>query len=79
MTTQINLRITDSFLKQARTYAKNNGFLNVQEFFREAVREKLFEQPQVREDYVKRLKSTEANSFLSDKESKEFEMELSNQ
>ena len=76
MTTQINLRLTEEFFEQAKDYAKAYGFLNVQEFFREAVREKIFNDIQIRTEYLERLKSKEATTFLSESESKEFESEL---
>lgn len=72
MATQINLRVNEDFLEQAREYAKMNGFLNVQEFFREAAREKLFDNLEVRPEYLKRLKSKEANTFSSVEDSKKF-------
>jgi uncharacterized LabA/DUF88 family protein len=75
MTTQINLRITEEFLAKAKEYAEANGFLNVQEFFREAAREKLFEKEEIKESYLKRLQSKEANKFLSNKETEIFEKE----
>ena len=76
MTTQINLRVTEDLLEEAQQYAKSNGFLNVQEFFREAAREKLFYDSKIRRDYLERLKSKKANTFLSEKEAEEFEKEL---
>ena len=78
MSTQINVRISEDFLEQAKEYAKNNGFLNVQEFMREAAREKIFDSVKVREEYLERLHSKEASSFLSDEESIQFEKELHN-
>ena len=76
MTTQINLRIPEDFFEQAKDYAKSHGFLNVQEFFREAAREKIFYESKVRTEYLKRLNSKEATNFLSESESEEFENEL---
>lgn len=76
MTTQINLRITEDFFKRAKRYAKVHGFLSIQELFREATREKIYDEVQVRPEYLERLKSREANTFLSERESKEFEKEL---
>ena len=43
MTTQISLRVSEDFFQQAKHYAKIHGFLNVQEFIRDAAREKIFE------------------------------------
>lgn len=53
MSTQINIRISEDFLKQAKHYSKVNGFLNIQEFFREAAREKIYDNTQVRTDFLK--------------------------
>jgi len=76
MTTQINIRLSEDFLDDAKRYAKQYGFLNVQEFMREAAREKIYEQYEVRPEYLKKLQSKEATTFLSDKEAEEFEREL---
>ena len=76
MSTQINLRLSEDFFERAKDYAKANGFLNLQEFFREAAREKIFDNTEVRTSYLKRLNSKEATNFLSDKETDEFEKEL---
>lgn len=76
MTTQINIRIPEDFFEQAKNYAKDHGFLNVQEFFREAAREKVYEDVQVRTEYLERLNSKEATTFLSESEAEEFEKEL---
>jgi hypothetical protein len=72
MTTQINIRLSQDFLDQAREYARLKGYLNVQEFFRESAREKLFENNEIRSDYIKKLKSKEANTFSSLDDSKKF-------
>jgi len=74
MTTQMNLRLSEDFFKRAKHYAKIHGFLNVQELFREAAREKIFDD--IRTDYLERLNSKEASTFLSDKDTKEFEKEV---
>ena len=76
MTTQINLRVSEDFLDEARGYAKSHGYLNVQEFIREAAREKLYEQNEVRVEYLKKLQSKDATTFLSENETEEFEKEL---
>jgi Arc/MetJ-type ribon-helix-helix transcriptional regulator len=44
MNTQINLRLPDKMLESAKEYAEKHGFGNVQEFIKETVREKLFEE-----------------------------------
>lgn len=76
MTIQINLRMTEDFLKQAKEYAKNHGFLNIQEFFREAAREKIYDEMEIRPEYIEVLKSKKANTFLSVEESKKYMEEL---
>lgn len=76
MTTQINLRVSEEFLEQAKHYAKSHGFLNIQEFFREVAREKIYDEAQVRTEYLEKLNSKEASTFLSDSETEDFEKEL---
>ena len=44
---QINLRLPDKLLVSARQYAEKHGFGTVQEFVKETVREKLFEDEEV--------------------------------
>ena len=73
MTTQINLRVTEEFLSDAQRYADENGYLSVQEFLRDAAREKLY---RVREEYRSRLDSEDARRTLSDDEARAFEKEL---
>jgi metal-responsive CopG/Arc/MetJ family transcriptional regulator len=75
-TTQINIRVSEDFLEEARNYAKFHGYLNVQEFIRDAARKKIYEQYQVREEYLQKLKSKDATTFLSDKEADEFDKKL---
>ncbi|MBR9683429.1 hypothetical protein GOV03_02720 [Candidatus Woesearchaeota archaeon] len=42
MNQQINLRMPSKMLNSAVTYAKRNGFTNVQDMIKETLREKLF-------------------------------------
>lgn len=76
MTAQINIRVSEDFLDDARNYAKNHGYLNIQEFIRDAAREKIYEQYEVRNEYLEKLNSKDANTFLSDEEADEFDREL---
>jgi len=76
MTTQINLKFPDEFLNLAQDYAKAKGYLNVQELAREALRDKIFGELEVKPSYKKILASKEANTYLSDEETKKFEKEL---
>ncbi len=72
MTTQINLRIADSFLDNVKEHAKAQGYLNIQEFIREAIREKLYDELEVKSEYLERLKSKDANTFSSVENSKKI-------
>lgn len=76
MTTQINIRISEDFLEEARNYAKHHGYLNVQEFIRDAAREKIYGQYEVRNEYLERLNSKDATTFLSDEQADELDKEL---
>ncbi len=71
-TSQVNLRISNSLLDTMRNYAETNGYLTIQELIREAIREKIADNLQVRPEFEKETLSKEANTFLSKKESKEF-------
>ena len=75
MTTQINIRVSEDFLEEAKKYAKNKGYLNIQEFMRDAAREKIYKE-EIKMEYIQKLKSREANTFLSEKRAKQFEQEL---
>jgi hypothetical protein len=77
MSTQINLRMSEEFLERAKEYAAAHGFLTVQEFFREAAREKVYEE--VRPAYKNVLASEEANTFISDEEARASEKEWERQ
>jgi hypothetical protein len=44
MNTQINLRLPDRMIVSAKGYAEEHGFGTVQEFIKELVREKLFDE-----------------------------------
>ncbi|MFT4244239.1 MAG: ribbon-helix-helix domain-containing protein [Candidatus Woesearchaeota archaeon] len=76
MTTQINLRFDDEFLEKVRNHAKSKGFLNIQEFIREAVREKIYEEDNLNVAYLQRLHSKEAQTFVSEDEAQSYEKEL---
>lgn len=47
MNRQINLRLPEQMLATAQSYAKKQGFGTIQEFIKEALREKLFEKPMI--------------------------------
>lgn len=76
MTTQINLKFQDKFFKMAQKYADSKGYMSIQELIRATLREKIFGELELREEYKKFLNSKEANTFLSVEESKKFHEEL---
>jgi len=53
---QINLRLSNNLLASAHTYAKEHGFWNIQEFIKETVREKLFDEPEITQQEVNLVK-----------------------
>lgn len=73
MNTQINLRMPDKLLVEAKQYAETNGFGTVQEFIKEVVREKIFEAPKINKkelELVKKLVvlSEKKNLYGTEKE-----------
>lgn len=73
MNSQINLRLTPKILSAATSYAQQHGFGNVQEFIRETMREKLFDEEEISEkelSLVKQLSkvSKEKNLVVGEKE-----------
>jgi len=76
MVVQINIRFSEDFLKNAKKYAKEHGYLNIQELIREITREKVYEEENIRNEYMKKLKSKEATTFLSEEESAKFHKEM---
>ena len=62
MNTQINLRMPPKMLVSAKSYAEEHGFSTVQEFIKETLREKLFEEDITKKEMVlvkKLVKATE--------------------
>lgn len=47
MNTQISLKLPNKLFKTAKEYAEAHGYNNLQEFIRETVREKIFENEEV--------------------------------
>jgi metal-responsive CopG/Arc/MetJ family transcriptional regulator len=72
MTTQINLKITEELMKDVEEYSKENGYLNIQELVRTALREKIYDNYEIRQEYRKILESDEAKNFKNVKESKKI-------
>ncbi|MBI3026510.1 hypothetical protein HYY70_00200 [Candidatus Woesearchaeota archaeon] len=62
MNTQINVRLPEKVLVSAQAYAEEHGFNSIQEFIKEAIREKLFEKPEIsKEELVLVKKLVEAS------------------
>lgn len=73
MNTQINLRLPENMLKTAKTYADKNGYGTIQEFIKETIREKLFEEEKLsKQEIILVKKIVEASSkpgfFRAEKE-----------
>jgi len=47
MNTQINVRLPEKMLVSAQTYIEKYGFNTIQDFIKELMREKLFEEPKI--------------------------------
>jgi Arc/MetJ-type ribon-helix-helix transcriptional regulator len=73
MATQINVRLPDSLLSSARSYAEERGYGNLQDFIKETIREKLFEEPTISKEELQLVKklakvSEKNNLFGTEKE-----------
>ena len=76
MVAQINLKFQDDFYNLTKKYASVKGYMSVQELVREALRDKIFSDLDVSDNYKKILESDDANNFLSESESEKFHEEL---
>jgi metal-responsive CopG/Arc/MetJ family transcriptional regulator len=47
MNEQINLRLPQNLLASAKNHAQKNGYGTIQEFIKETIREKLFDEPKL--------------------------------
>ena len=47
MNKQINLRLPSKLVVSASSYAEKHGYSNLQDFIKESIREKLFEEPAI--------------------------------
>ena len=45
--TQINVRLPEKVLVSTKSYVEEHGFSSIQEFIKEAIREKIFEKPEL--------------------------------
>jgi len=69
-TNQINLKLGGSMLEDARKYANKFGYTNIQELIRESLRDKIYEDLKVKNEYIKELLKLKENDFLSVDDSK---------
>jgi len=77
VTTQLNLKFQDTFLDKVKGYAQKHGYMSIQELIREAVRDKIDADFEVRDRYVEFLKTNkDANTFSSIAKSKQFMDEM---
>jgi len=51
MNTQINLRLPETMLISVQDYVQKHGFNTIQDFIKELIREKLFEEPLITKEY----------------------------
>ncbi len=72
MTTQINLKFQEDFYNLTKEYADSRGYMSIQELVRDALREKIYDDLEVREEYKKILDSEDANTFSSIENSKSY-------
>jgi Arc/MetJ-type ribon-helix-helix transcriptional regulator len=56
MNTQINVRLPEKMLVSAQTYVEKHGFNTVQDFIKELMREKLFEEPAISKEELTLVK-----------------------
>ena len=56
MNTQINLRLPEKMLVSAQTYVEKHGCNTVQDFIKELMREKLFEEPKISKEELTLVK-----------------------
>ena len=62
MNTQINLRLPEKILVSAKSYIEEHGFGTIQEFIKEVMREKLFEEPEISKEELALVKKLVAVS-----------------
>lgn len=73
MNTQINIRLPEKVLISAKSYMEEHGFSTMQEFIKEAVREKLFEEQEISKEELALVKklievSEKKNLYGTEKE-----------
>jgi len=76
MNTQINIRMPQKLLSSVRSYSDEHGFGSVQEFVKETIREKLFDEPEITKEeleLVKKLATVSEKKKLYGTEKELFE------
>lgn len=73
MNTQINLRLPENMLTSVRSYSEEHGYGSVQDFIKETIREKLFDEEEITKRELEMLKklievSKKKNLFGTEKE-----------
>ncbi|MEK6961018.1 MAG: hypothetical protein AABX47_07645 [Nanoarchaeota archaeon] len=56
MNTQINIRLPNNILLPAKAYAEKHGYGTLQDFIKETVREKLFDEPKITKEELALVK-----------------------
>ncbi len=56
MNSQINLRMPQKLLSSVRSYSDEHGFGSVQDFIKETIREKLFDEPEITKEELELVK-----------------------
>ncbi|MFT4326119.1 MAG: hypothetical protein ACMXYK_01320 [Candidatus Woesearchaeota archaeon] len=70
-TAQLNMKFQETFLEKIKDYALDNGYMSIQELIREAVRDKIEQPRELRDEYFTYLQhNEEANTFSSIEDSK---------
>ncbi len=76
MNTQINLRMPQKLLSSVKSYSDEHGYGSVQDFIKETVREKLFDEPEISKEelaLVKKLAEVTEKKKLYGTEKQLFE------
>ena len=67
MASQINIRLPDNLIKSAQNYVEEYGYSNIQEFIKETLREKLYEEGEFTYEelnLIKEIKKVSDNKSL---------------
>ncbi|MFH2028428.1 MAG: hypothetical protein ABIJ08_04780 [Nanoarchaeota archaeon] len=76
MNTQINIRMPQKLLTSVRSYSEEHGFGSVQDFVKETIRQKLFDEPEITKEeleLVKKLVTVSEKKRLYGSEKELFE------